>query len=71
MRTIDFMKKEFDSNEDINNLNELISHLFKLCVSRNTDTNTLKQILSLSEYDENTIWNQDFYISFSLAELLI
>lgn len=70
-RIIDFMKKEFNSNEGINSLDELISHLFKLCVSRNTDPEILLQILSLSEYDEDVIWNQDFYIAFSLAELLI
>ncbi len=68
---IDFLKKEFDNNDNINNLNELISHLFKLCISRHIELNTLMQILSLCDYDDERIWNQNFYIAFSLAELLI
>lgn len=67
---IDFMRKEFNNSDDIEDINDLKSHLFKLCLSRNIDSDTLMQILSLQDYDDERIWNKNFYIAFRLAEQL-
>ena len=70
-RIIAFMKTIFDNNDEIEDIDDLCSHLFKLCVSKNNDLETVFQIIKLHNYDETQFDDPDFYIAYSLAELFI
>lgn len=64
---IEFMKTIFN----IETIVDLCSHLFRLCITKNSDLDIVFQIVKLDNYDEEQFDDPDFYIAFSLAELLL